>query len=368
MKRLVGTVLLSCVAAMLLASTGGCQLGPSKIQSGRAAYNMAVQQTTLEERLLNLVRLRYRDAPMFMELSSITTSFDFSVSGSISGDLGDADGDILGLGAGAVHSERPTITYTPLGGETFVKQLMRPVNLDTIVLLLYSGWSFERVMRTCLQGFGGLSNAPTASGPTPDMEPQWREFAEVASLFEVLRTRRTIRAGRNTEIVDAQEIELVLEPGPLGVDSEEARRIRELMGVPPNVNRFRLIPSYGLEVSGDTAIVGVSTRSLLGIFYYASHSTDVPQRDVERGLVTVTRTQAGETFDWRELLDPIMTIRFSEKRPRDAYVAVRYRGGWYYIADWDLNSKSTLSLIGQVAELAAGDVKSETPVLTIPVR
>lgn len=201
MKYLLVNVLLPVVATLVLA---GCQLGPSKIESGRAAYNMAVQQTTLEERLLNLVRLRYRDAPMFMSLSSITTSFDFSVAGNISGELGD-DGDILGLGAGAVHSERPTITYTPLGGETFVKQLMRPVSLDTIVLLLYSGWSFDRVLRTCVQGFGDLANAPTASGPTPDLEPRWREFAEIASLFEVLRKRRAIRAGRSTEVVDVQQ-------------------------------------------------------------------------------------------------------------------------------------------------------------------
>ena len=45
---------------------------------GRTSYNMAAQNTTNQELLLNLVRLRYSDTPYFLELNGITTQFNFS--------------------------------------------------------------------------------------------------------------------------------------------------------------------------------------------------------------------------------------------------------------------------------------------------
>jgi len=63
-----------------------------------------------------------------------------------------------------------------------------------------------------------------------------------------------------------------------------------------------------------------------------------------------------------------MRIASSSMPPDNAYVAVRYRGSWFYVNDSDLTSKSTFSLLMQLFALRAGDVKSAGPVLTLPVR
>jgi hypothetical protein len=55
------------------------------------------------------------------------------------------------------------------------------------------------------------------------------------------------------------------------------------------------------------------------------------------------------------------------KKPENAFVAVPYRGAWFYIADDDLNSKSTFMLLTQLFNLQSGQTEDVGPTLTIPV-
>jgi hypothetical protein len=41
----------------------------------------------------------------------------------------------------------------------------------------------------------------------------------------------------------------------------------------------------------------------------------------------------------------LRTIHSQKERPENAYVAVQYRGWWFYIADDDQSSKATFSLL-----------------------
>jgi len=66
------------IVLTLAVSLSGCVgLGPGAIQGSRADYNVALRRTDDEQLLLNLVRLRYRDRPLFLEASSLTTQFTF---------------------------------------------------------------------------------------------------------------------------------------------------------------------------------------------------------------------------------------------------------------------------------------------------
>src|SRR5690242_6134447 len=59
----------SLLAALLAVLSLGCQtVGPTALRHGRGNYNAAIQQTNSEQLLLNLIRLRYRDAPLFLEV------------------------------------------------------------------------------------------------------------------------------------------------------------------------------------------------------------------------------------------------------------------------------------------------------------
>ncbi len=141
------------------------------IRHSREKYNAAVQVTRNEQLLLNLVRLRYRDTPSFLELGSLATQFSFDSSMGTVGTLREnsANFNILELAAGGGASERPTASYTPLQGAEFVTRLISPIDEETIVLLTRSGWKGERVFRTTVQSLNGLANMRSASGPTPQV-------------------------------------------------------------------------------------------------------------------------------------------------------------------------------------------------------
>ena len=59
--------------------------------------------------------------------------------------------------------------------------------------------------------------------------------------------------------------------------------------------------------------------------------------------MTVTG-DGGCPFDWNGLLGGLFRVQVSRLPPLHAYVAVSYRGYWYYIADADLESKATLGV------------------------
>jgi hypothetical protein len=155
-------------ALLLLLLAGGCA-GPYVLRHSRPKYAEAVQVTRNEQLLLNLVRLRYRDTPSFLELTSLATQFSFDETFGITGSIKEnsSNFNVLGLNAGLDVSERPTASYTPLQGADFVTKLISPIEEETIVLLTRSGWKGERVFRIAVQSLNGLANMRKASGPTP---------------------------------------------------------------------------------------------------------------------------------------------------------------------------------------------------------
>jgi hypothetical protein len=345
-----GKVWAPLVATALASLATGCGLfGPGTVDIGRPRYNEAVQQTNQEQLLLNLVRLRFRDAPLFLQVASISTSFEFEAQANAVGTLMRGP-NAASLLFGGRALEAPTITYAPLSGEQFVKQMMSPIGLDTLLLLYHSGWSIERVLRICVQRMNEVPNAPSASGPTPDLEPEFRRFQEATRHLRALQ-RRGLLELRGAD----QGLELELRRG--GGDSSDWRAFADLLSLDPKRTRFRL---------GVGRSVRLVTRSVMAALFYLSHGVEVPEEDLEAGRVTHTATAAGEPFDWRELTGDLLQVH-SGRRPRDHAVRARYRGTWFYIDDSDLSSKSTFSLLTQLIQLQAGDVGRTGPLLTLPV-
>ena len=85
--------------------------------------------------------------------------------------------------------------------------------------------------------------------------------------------------------------------------------------------------------------------------------------------MTITHTKNGKEFNWGSTpAGKLFHIRQNEDQPNDAFIALPYRDHWFYIADSDLESKSTFMLLMQLFRLQAGSAKSEGPTLTLPVR
>jgi hypothetical protein len=107
---------------------------------------------------------------------------------------------------------------------------------------------------------------------------------------------------------------------------------------------------------------------MMEVLFYLSHAVSVPQADIATGLVMETKDENGEIFDWRDSLSgEWMTINYSEtqERPKNAFVSVFYRGKWFFIADNDLNTKSTFMFLNFLFSWQSGRPAGLQPVLTM---
>jgi hypothetical protein len=147
---------------------------------------------------------------------------------------------------------------------------------------------------------------------------------------------------------------------------ESIREIKRMLGLDQKLSQYRVNSDF-VRSSPDT--VSIRTRTLMSIFFYLSQHVDVPKAHKDAGLVTVTRNRDGSEFDWGETpAGRLFHIRQSDEQPDLAFLAIPYRGQWFYVPDNDLESKSTFMLISQLFRLQAGAAKSAGPTLTIPVR
>ncbi|MEE4300747.1 MAG: hypothetical protein V2J24_15010, partial [Pseudomonadales bacterium] len=263
----------SLVLFLVLFLAGCSNLGPRVLETGRGDYNTALRDTSDQQLLLNLVRLRYLERPYFLEVASVTSQFTFS--GSAGAGLAfeglrvddDVPVDIQG-----VYEEAPTVAYQPLQGEDFVRRLLSPISIEAVALLARSGWSIERIMRVCVQRANDLGNAVTASGPTPGEAPDFEAFLEVARAARRLQQQDQLALALVADGEGRPVLSFVLTHG--GERTAEFRRLAELLELSEERTRF----SFGSGIwQRDGGSVDVQTRSLNGILYYLSHGVEIPE-------------------------------------------------------------------------------------------
>lgn len=401
------------VGCALGAMLPGCVLGPTALDVSRVRYNQAIQRTTSEQLLLNLVRLQYRESPLFLGVGSVSAQFQFKESASLSGTIREGPNPInpdqLVIGGQLGYEERPTITFAPLQGREFVSQMLSPLQLDTILLLSQSGWSVDRVLRLTVQTMNGLDNAPTASGPTPDYAPRYQDFARVTHLLRALQKKGWLEIGYESregelavsfpfervslpDVVEASIQGYRVRPGPDGrnlvltdsarvlawrippaaAESSEVAEMVELLGLKPGQPAYDIQLTIGGQpdpkvAPGQRTHINIATRSLMGTFFYLSQAVEVPGEHRQKGVVTTTRQPNGELFDWTLVTGDLLRVHAQRTPPLGAGVAVRHRGYWFYLDDTDLTSKSTFGLLSQLFAFQAGAIEGIAPVLTLPV-
>lgn len=353
---------LLCLASILPLLLASCaNLGPTTLKSERSNYNLAVQKTNDEQLLLNLVRLKYRDTPFFMEVSSVASQFTLSSSANASASLQDGVNGLFGLGGSVGMSEKPTVTYSPLQGDQFIQRVLSPLPLQTIVLLFHSGWSIERIFRLCFQRMNHLKNAPGASGPTPSIAPHFTEFTTAVEYLRELQIQDALNLSYQEKNGAPQ---LVLHINEEDKNLEEAKQFALAVNVEPGKTRYVISFSPAFNKTDQVRVV---TRSLLGIMFYLSQAVEVPREDISQGKVTQTKTSDGKFFDWKEVSGDLLSIHSHSDTPQADSKSIYYRGTWFYIDDSDLSSKSTFSLLAQIFSLQAGTIKSTAPLLTLPI-
>ena len=111
--------LVAVIAALGTAS--GC-LGPKAVRFTRGNYNEAYRVTNDEQLLMNIVRLRYADSPVFIDLPNITSQFEMSARSTYLGGHGNQFPGQSNLGFGDLSArDTPTLSYHPREGKEIAK-------------------------------------------------------------------------------------------------------------------------------------------------------------------------------------------------------------------------------------------------------
>ncbi len=351
-------VLLTLLAALLAACAG--RVGPRAVPVDNFRYNQAIARSWEEQLLLNLVRLRYRDTPLFLEIGTVVSTIEAGASASLSGGWSWGGGKRSNLGGalGGSYIESPTVTYSPLQGEEFASRLLSPIPPLTLMLLSQSGWSISRLLTCCVQEINGIPNAMAAAGPTPDYVPEYETFQRLARAL-----RRLQIAGRLEGSLEPQTQGLQLRLRSAASPEEQAAmdEMRTLLDLDPALDAYRIVAARRPSGRDEIAVMG---RSLMASMFFLSQAVEVPAADEESGKVTVTRFPDGGVFDWSQVTGELLRIRWAEEEPAVAAVKVLHRDTWFYIADDDLTSKTTFNLLSFLFNLTAAGQGGQAPLLT----
>lgn len=153
------------VAATLFAS-GCASIGPGRVTRDRFNYVTSISESWKRQMLLNLLKVRYTDAPVFMDVASVINAYELTGEVNLSGQYAQIGrGDTFGqVGAAGRYSDKPTITYQPLAGDKFTRSLMLPIPISGILFLIQSGYPADLVLRICVNSINDLHKSSWWSG------------------------------------------------------------------------------------------------------------------------------------------------------------------------------------------------------------
>ena len=106
----------AALCGAILLSACATRLGPRTIPAPRFDYNERIARSQNDQLLLNLVRLRYRDTPVFLDVVTVIAQYTLDARVGVFPRIhvDGTDGTELGVDLGGCYSEQPTITYEPI--------------------------------------------------------------------------------------------------------------------------------------------------------------------------------------------------------------------------------------------------------------
>jgi hypothetical protein len=325
----------------------------------RFDYVGSISDSWKQQLLLNLLKVRYYDAPVFMDIASVINSYalEHGVDAGAQAAPVDRAGDTFaGFGYSGRYADRPTITYIPLSGDKFARNMMTPLPIPAVLQLIQSGYSPEVVLRICVSTINGLENSYGGAGGVRAGSPSFREL--LAAMGE---SQRLGGVGLRLSAQDKQTLVMFVPPLTSEAVSVPVARIRELLRLDPSIDEYTVV--FGSHARTDREIAMV-TRSVMEVLIDFASYIDVPPADAAEGRVFVPQ----RSDEQRRLFPPMLTVRQGATLPPDAYVAVSYRGIWFWIDDRDQQSKAMFTSVLFLLSLTESGVSQAAPVLTLPAR
>jgi len=352
-----------CAAAVVALSLSGCaSIGPHTVPRDRVDYISAVGDSWKEQTLLNIVRLRYGDAPTFVDVSSVISAYTLQgqllAGGQLSSDLTNTiPSRLFTFGGNATYVDRPTITYTPLSGDRFARSLLRPIPPSAIFELIQAGYPADAILQMTARAINGVYNRSTLAQQVREADP---DFYPVLDALRRLQISGSISV--RLERHGADELGVLILSAKRGAQVDrDLQFVRQKLGITPPPNgevtlTFGALPRSKSEIA-------LLSRSMLGILLEIATGIAVPGAHVQEGR-TAPSARVAHAEDRRDR--PMVRILSGPTEPRGSFVAVRYRDTWYWVSDKDLASKGVFTFLMMFFSLAETGVTAQAPVLTIP--
>jgi len=401
----------------------GCTVGPALYETSFTQYNDAVRKTLDEQMLANLVRIRYLESPIFLQVSSLNTNFSVGGNAGVSGTAVSGGDNSVGGSLGGTYSESPTISFSMPESQKYYGRLLAPLSAKQVTSLVLGGFDSELVFQTAVRGVNGLQNVNAEFDGSAEESVSYARFREALALIKKLRSEGIVDlelGGKETfwsspvavnatsdlsqvlmlgaasyamsndaEIVrypdgtwqtHRYEKHMALRFSPASSDSPDALRLKELLALKVDHYNFSIVESEMVNAEKARGILGQSPgaldpsvvwveigmrgRSMMEILQVASKEVQVPAEDIARGTATANQAPEMQSStgapDW-------LVIKSSDKAPENSSLSIEYRGNWFYVDDTDLKSRETFAMLTALFAVVGGTVPGAHPVLTLPV-
>jgi len=349
-----------CGLLVLLESA--CSLvGPKAITRGRQAYTEAMAVTNDQQILGFIVRLRYAQAGSLLGVTSITANFNVSANAGANFPIGQDQSyaqNLVPLSLGFAYEENPTISYTPVQGDKYLRRLLSPIPLDVAVLFQNAAYPQGEAMTTLIRSINDLKNPDFLTAPSVRPDPR---FARVVELLAELQ------AAGHLDWVQVEKQPGRFSLALIGYAPDYTDQVRELSGllgfpVSKNPTADLVIPVRAGLGSGHSGELALRTRSVYDLMRVAAAAIDVPEQHLTSGMA--------ERFPPAGPVGADIRIGRSKERPANAAVAVAHQGWWFYVDNADPSSKHFFRLIELLISSHIADVSDHqqlAPVITLPV-
>jgi hypothetical protein len=296
--RLV-SVMLAC---MMLWIVSGCgSIGPKSVGRDRFDYVSAISDSWKQQLLLNIVKMRYGDTPVFLDVGQVISGYELEGTLTAGGTIGTGNksapgalGDFVNLGAGGRYLDRPTITYTPLTGADFVKSMLTPFPPGAIMFLIEAGWPVDFLLQISTQAINGIRNRKAGI----DARQADPEFIEVVNLLKRIQTEGGIGFKVHREKTGEEATMLLFHTRHLTQQaSQDMAELKRLLRLNPEATEIQI--TYGADMQSDHEIA-LHTRSGYQVMVALATLISVPPQHIaEHRTVATSDETPGLPRSWR---------------------------------------------------------------------
>jgi hypothetical protein len=366
MRFWMSCIMINRTSLLTLCSAGlftvGClhpKIGPHSLPHDRADYSIALSESWKEQTLLNIVKFRYVDPPVFVDVGSIVSSYSLSQNAAAGGTFVPSGSNSANIGGSVAFSNSPTITYTPLTGNAYVKGLITPLPPLLVFAAIQNGSPADLILLASVTSINGLRNQSVS---LEGFEPADAGFHRVRELMRKIQDSGAVQLYVKVDPDKQQTNVITFRSTDIAPDIRaDILELRRLLHLKPDATELKLVAAP--QASSDTEIA-VQTRSIMQLLATMAAQVEVPPEDNARH-----RAFPGfETGRPVPGIVPEIRIQSAKKKPEDSFVSINYRNNWYWIDDGDLLSKRSFAQLMQLFTMTDTGGRENQPVLTIPTR